>query len=160
VSHSLSHRDLPTLSDSEMHRELRDSKAWIQRNGFGPSDVFVVPYHSWGTRERAAIDQYYTRARGFTVNQFVPERFADYPVTQPLDLTGYESEFAPFTTAEGRAKTIAYVKRAVDEGYFIDLFFHQISDAQLPAFKQLMAELVKYKANLRTWGEFSAAPTP
>lgn len=154
VSHSLSHRDLTHLSDSELHRELRDSKAWLKRHGFGPTDVFVVPFHSWGERERNAIAQYYKRARGYTVNQFVPDYFAKYPLVKPLDLSGYESEFAPFTTAEGRAKTVAYVKRAVTQGEFIDLFFHQITPSQVEGFKLLLKDLMPYKRNLRTWGQF------
>jgi peptidoglycan/xylan/chitin deacetylase (PgdA/CDA1 family) len=163
VSHSLSHRDLVTLTQAELHRELRDSKAWIERNGFGPSDVFIVPFHSWGSRERTAIEQYYSRARGYTVNQFVPAMFSDYPITKPYDLTGYEPEFAPFTTPEGRAQTMEYVKRAVEESEFVDLFFHQITPSQLPAFRQLMTEIAqvaRYKAAIKTWGEFSVAPKP
>lgn len=156
VSHSLTHRDLKTLTEAELHTELRDSKAWIQQKGFGPADVFIVPFHSWGPRERTAIQQYYSRARGYTVNQFVPPLFAKVPVTQPYDLSGYESEFAPFTTAEGRQQTMDYVRRAVREGEFIDLFFHQITAEQLPAFRLLMAEVAAYKANIRTWGQFSA----
>lgn len=160
VSHSVTHRDLTTLSAADLDRELADSKAWLQKNGFGPTDVFIVPFHSWGTRERSAIQKYYTRVRGYTVNQFVPAMFAEYPITRPMDLTGYEPEFAPFTTAEGRAQTVEYVKRAVQEGEFVDLFFHRVTPEQLPAFRQLMTDLVQFKANLRTWGEFSAAPQP
>jgi len=160
VSHSLSHRDLTTLSDAELDRELKDSKAWVENNGFGPSDVFIVPFHRWGERERNAIARYYVRARGFTVNQFVPPLFQKVPVTHPLDLSGYESEFAPFSTEEGRQLTMDYVERAVRESEFIDLFFHQITPEQVPAFKQLMTDLLTYKANVRTWGEFSAAPVP
>jgi peptidoglycan/xylan/chitin deacetylase (PgdA/CDA1 family) len=160
VSHSVTHRDLTTLSNDELHTELRESKAWLQRHGFGPTDVFIVPFHRWGERERAAIQQYYSRARGFSANQFMPPMLVKYPVTQPYDITGYEPEFAPFTTAEGREQTLALVRRAIEQGEVIDLFFHQITTEQLPAFRTLMMSLAQYKANLRTWGEYSAAPTP
>ena len=160
VSHSLSHRDLTTLSSDELHRELRDSKAWVERNGFGPTDVFIVPFHRWGEREREAITGYYERARGISANQFMPPRLVDYPVTEPYDITGFEPEFAPFTTPEGREQTLAYVRRAVEQGEAIDLFFHQITTDQLPAFRTLMESIAEYKANLRTWGQFSAAATP
>lgn len=162
VSHSLSHRDLTTLSDSELERELRDSKAWLVKNNFGPTDVFVVPFHRWGERERAMVQKYYSRARGYTVDQFVPALFQKYPVTaqHAYDLTGFESEFAPFTTAEGRALTVDYVKRAVTQGEFVDLFFHQITPELKPGFEALMNDLVPFKASLRTWGQFSVAPTP
>jgi peptidoglycan/xylan/chitin deacetylase (PgdA/CDA1 family) len=160
VSHSMTHRDLTTLSDDELHGELRDSKAWLQRHGFGPTDVFVVPFHRWGDRERAAIQQYYSRARGYSANQFVPDMLVKYPVTRPYDITGFEPEFAPFTTVEGRERTLALVRRAIEQGEVIDLFFHQITTEQLPAFRTLMMSLAQYKANLRTWGQFSAAPVP
>lgn len=160
VSHTLSHRDLVTLSDAELDRELKDSQAWVVKNGFGPSDVFIVPFHSWGPRERAVVEKYYRLARGYTVNQFVPALFQKVPIGNPYDLTGYESEFAPFTTADGRALTMEYVKRAVKEGEFIDLFFHKITPELLPGFRQLMTELVAYKSNIRTWAQISAAPRP
>jgi hypothetical protein len=158
VSHSLSHRDLTKLSVSELQRELRDSKAWIEHNGFGPSDVFIVPYHAWGTRERNAIMQHYSRARGYAVNQFTPPMYVKYPITQPYDLTGYEPQYAPFTTAQGRAKTIAIIRHVVEEGLYVDIFFHKITAAQLPAFRTLMTEIAQFKASLRTFGQFSAAP--
>jgi hypothetical protein len=154
VSHSLSHRDLTTLTDAELHRELRDSKAWIERNGFGPADVFIVPFHSWGARERGAVEQYYRKARGYSATQFTPVRMAKVPVTQPYDLTGYEPEFAPFTSPEGRAATMQFVERAVTEGEFIDIFFHHLHADQMPAFRLLMQDIAKYKANVRTWGQF------
>jgi peptidoglycan/xylan/chitin deacetylase (PgdA/CDA1 family) len=153
VSHSLSHRDLTTLTASELDRELRDSKAWIEAKGFGPANVFVVPFHSWGQRERDVVMKYYKYARGYTVTQFYPERFAKVPITTPFDLTGFEPEYAPFTTADGRAMTMEYVKRAVREGEFVDIFFHHVTDAQLPAFRELMSQIAAYRANIRTYGE-------
>lgn len=154
VSHSLSHRDLTTLADAELHRELRDSKAWIERNGFGPATTFIVPFHSWGPRELAAIRQYYARARGYSVTQFVPARFTRLPITtSPYEIFGFEPEFAPFTTAAGRAATMEIVERAVMEGEHVDIFFHHITDAQVPAFRELMQQIAQYRANVRTWGQ-------
>jgi peptidoglycan/xylan/chitin deacetylase (PgdA/CDA1 family) len=160
VSHTLSHRDLTTLSASELDRELRDSQAWVQRNGFGPTDVFIVPFHSWGTRERDAIKKYYTRVRGYTIDQFEPPYYSSYPITRPLDLTAFEPEYAPFTTDAGRAKTLAVIDHAINNGQYVDIFFHKITNTQLPAFKTLMQQVATRKASLRTWAEFSAAPTP
>jgi peptidoglycan/xylan/chitin deacetylase (PgdA/CDA1 family) len=153
VSHTMSHRDLTTLSDADLDHELRDSKAWVEKNGFGPTNVFIVPFHSWGDRERTAVAKYYKYVRGYTVNQFWPARFAKVPITTPMDLTAFEPEYAPFTTPEGRTATMDYVKRAVKEGEFVDLMFHQITPAQLPDFRTLMTEVAAYKANVRTWAE-------
>ena len=151
VSHSLSHRDLTTLTATELDYELKESRAWLVKNGFGNSDAFIVPFHSWGERERAAIKKHYARARGFTVNQFMPAKFVKMPYADPYDLTGYEPEFAPFTTPEGRAQTLAYVERAVKEGEFLDLFFHRIPADQVPAFRALMTEVAKYKSSIGKW---------
>ncbi|MBC7893991.1 MAG: polysaccharide deacetylase family protein [Cytophagaceae bacterium] len=153
VSHSTSHPDLTTLTADALDRELKESQAWVQAKGFGPTNVFIVPFHSWGARERTAIAKYYKYARGYTVDQFYPERYVKMPITTPLDLTAYEPEFAPFTTAAGRASTMAKVKRAIDEGNYLDLMFHKITTAQIPAFKELMSQVAAYKANIRTFAE-------
>ena len=151
VSHSVTHSDLTTLSDAELDHELKASQQWLVDHGFGPTDVFIVPFHSWGSRERAAIQKYYTKVRGHTTDEFWPEKFVKMPFTEPLDLTAFESEYAPFTTEAGRAKTMQKVKRAVDNGEFLDLMFHRITEKQLPAFKTLMTEVANYKANISTW---------
>jgi peptidoglycan/xylan/chitin deacetylase (PgdA/CDA1 family) len=153
VSHSVSHPHLPLLTADVVEREIRDNKAWLERHNFGPTSVFIVPFHEWGTRERDLIAKYHTYARGYTVNQFWPARYAKWPITTPLDLTGYEPEFAPYKTPAGRAATLAIVERAVKEGEFVDIFFHRIPDADLPEFKLLMQDIAKYKANIRTYGE-------
>ena len=153
VSHSWSHRDLRTISAADLQKELVDSKAWIERNGFGTSKVFIVPFHSWGDRERTAIKQHYSYARGYTVDQFWPERFEKYPPASGYDLTGFEPEYAPFTTAAGRTATMRHVERAVNEGEYLDLFFHQITAEQLPAFRTLMQQVAQYKANVKTFGQ-------
>jgi peptidoglycan/xylan/chitin deacetylase (PgdA/CDA1 family) len=153
VSHSISHPDLTKLSADSLDKELRVSQAWVQSHGFGPTNVFIVPFHSWGSRERTAIAKYYKYARGYTIDQFYPEKFVKTPITTPLDLTAFEPEFAPFTSAAGRAATMAKVKRAVDEGDYLDLMFHKITTAQLPAFKELMSQVAAYKSSIRTWAE-------
>lgn len=154
VSHSWSHPDLTRLSDAELHRELRDSKAWIEGKGFGPAKTFIVPFHAWGDRERTAIAQYYANARGYSVNQFSPPRFTALPLsTAPYNIYGYEPEFAPFTTASGRAATMRHVEHAIQEGKHVDIFFHHITSSQVPAFRELMTQMAQYKASIRTWNE-------
>lgn len=151
VSHSVTHRDLTTLTDAQLEYELKESRAWLTRNGFPDSDVFIVPFHSWGERERAAVKRHYARARGYTVNQFWPAKFVKMPFAEPYDLTGFEPEFAPFTTAEGRAQTLTHVERAVAQGEFVDLFFHRLPADQIPAFRALMTEVAKYKTSVTRW---------
>jgi peptidoglycan/xylan/chitin deacetylase (PgdA/CDA1 family) len=152
VSHTTTHSDLTSLSDAQLDRELRESQQWLISHGFGPTDVLIVPFHSWGPRERAAIQKYYKRARGYTVNQFWPERYVKMPYMEPYDLTAFEPEYAPFTTANGRALTMQKVEHAVKNGMFLDIMFHKITPGQLPAFKILMTDLAaKYKPYIGTW---------
>jgi hypothetical protein len=114
--------------------------------------VFIVPFHSWGTRERAMIQQYHTYVRGHTVDEFSPERYASWPVTQPLDITAFEPQYAPYSTEKGRALTMAKVKYAVDNGLYLDLMFHKVPTTTLPQFKELMTQIAtQYGANVRTW---------
>ncbi len=152
-NHSTTHPDLTKITAAKLESEISANKAWIANNGLGDSPVFIVPFHSWGARERAVIQKYHVATRGATIDQFWPAKYTAMPITEPHDLTGFEPEYAPFKTAEGRALTMSYVKRAVDDGKFIDLFFHRISTADKPAFAQLMKEIAVYKANIRTYDD-------
>jgi hypothetical protein len=153
VSHTMDHADLTTLSPAAMEAEIRDSKAWVVAHNFGPASVFIVPFHSWGTRERTVIQKYHTYTRGHTIDEFWPELFQPVPITKPMDLTAFEPEFAPYKTADGRALTMSKVKYAVDNGYFLDLMFHKIPTDQVTNFRTLMTQVAAYKANIRTWKE-------
>jgi hypothetical protein len=68
VSHSVSHADLTTLSDTELEAELTHSREWILAEQLRFGDVFVVPYHEWGDRERSAIRRHYAAARGAAID--------------------------------------------------------------------------------------------
>ena len=158
VNHTVTHRDLTTLTEAEVHAEVRDNRAWIERNGFRGGNVFVVPFHSWGERERNVIMQYATHARGYSVNQFPPTpRYESYPPADRYGLTGFEPEFAPYTTPEGREQTRQIVDYAVKNNKFVDIFFHQIPTENVPAFREMMRILAEYKINIRTYHE--AFPT-
>ena len=153
VSHTMDHQDLTTLTPAAMEAEIRDSKAWVVAHNFGPTNVFIVPFHSWGQRERDVIQKYHTYTRGHTIDEFWPELFQPVPITQPMDLTAFEPEFAPYKTDAGRKLTMDKVKYAVDNGYFLDLMFHKVPAAQVDNFKTLMTQVAAYKANIKTWKE-------
>jgi hypothetical protein len=156
VNHTMDHQDLTTLSAAAMEAEIRDAKAWIIAKGFGPSDVFIVPFHSWGARERTMIQKYHTYTRGHTIDEFSPEKFATWPVTDKMDITAFEPEFAPYKTAQGRDLTMAKVKYAVDNGLYLDLMFHRIPTSTLPQFKELMTSIAtNYKNSVVTWKEIA-----
>ena len=56
-SHTVSHARLPTLDDSTLHRELRDSKQALE-DVLGQSvDTFAYPYGQWDDRCAAAVKQ-------------------------------------------------------------------------------------------------------
>jgi peptidoglycan/xylan/chitin deacetylase (PgdA/CDA1 family) len=153
VSHSMTHPYLTTLTPDSLDFELRESKAWIQRNNFRTPKVFVVPFHNWGDRERTAIRQYYSGARGTSANQWNPPRLQKMPITDPYGLTAFEPEFAPYTTPEGRALTKQYLDRAVAEGAYIDILFHRIPEANMPAFQEMVNILAQYKPYIRTYDQ-------
>lgn len=156
VNHTMDHQDLTTLSASAMEAEIRDAKAWIVAKGFGPSNVFIVPFHSWGPRERTVIQKYHTYTRGHTIGEFSPEKYSTWPVTQPMDITAFEPEFAPYKTAQGRTLTMSKVKYAVDNGLYLDLMFHRVPTATLPQFKELITSIATtYKGNVVTWKEIA-----
>jgi peptidoglycan/xylan/chitin deacetylase (PgdA/CDA1 family) len=154
VSHTLTHPRLDTLSDAELDRQLRESQLWIHQQGYTRGEhILVIPFHSWGAREQAAVKKYYRATRGFSANQFQPNRMVKYPVTDPYNITGFEPEFAPFTTPEGRAATRQYLERAKNEGEVIDIFFHQIKPAELPAFREMVKILAEYKPYIKTYDQ-------
>jgi hypothetical protein len=155
VSHTMDHQDLTKLSASAMEAEIRDSKAWVIAKGFGPSNVFVVPFHSWGDRERTMIMKYHKYTRGHTIDEWSPEKFAAVPITTPMDLTAFEPEFAPWKTAAGRALTMSKVKFAVDNGLYLDLMFHRVQPADVATFKDLMTQVSAYKTYIRTFKDIA-----
>lgn len=163
VSHTVTHSDLTTLSAADLDNELRESKAWLEARGYRGTSVFVVPYHAWSARERAAIEEYYVAARGYTHNQFWPDSLVEWRPTDPFALTAHEPEFAPFTTEEGRQKTLEIVARAVSEAKFLDVFFHDIKPEAAEDFEKLIAGLAQYRDWIRTYDELfepPASPAP
>ena len=153
VSHSMTHPHLTTVSDDSLEWQLRESKAWIERNGFRTPKFFVVPFHNWGERERTAIKRHYSGARGTSANQWEPPRMVKMPITDPYKLTAFEPEFAPYTTAEGRALTKQYLDRAVANGEYIDILFHRIPEANMPAFREMVNLLAQYKPYIKTYDQ-------
>ena len=152
VSHSYNHPDLTTLTDAALDNELRLTQQWIRANGFRGANIFVVPFHSWGSRELTAVKKYYNTARGHSVYEFNPDSMAAYPATaNPFGLTGFEPEYAPYTTAEGRAATRALMQRAVDEKKFVDIFFHQIPTENMAAFAEMVKIMAEFKPYIKDY---------
>lgn len=153
VSHTVDHPHLPQVSETELDRQLRVSQQWLRDRGFRMSNVIIIPYHDWGARELTAVKKYYQAARGYTSNYFVPERFQRYPADDPYELTSVEPEYygGSFTTPEGREALRRKLDEVVANGYFIDVFFHDITASQAAAFEETVKILAAYKAHVKTW---------
>ena len=153
VSHTVAHPDLTTISDDELELQLSASKAWLQDKGFNGSSVFIVPYHSFGDRELAAIRRHYSAARIANANFYVPARFEDWPADNPYGLTAIEAEFAPYTTEAGRLVLEQQIETALTDGKFVDLLFHDIAQEDFAAFQEAIAMLARFRRNVRPYHE-------
>ena len=144
VSHSVGHPDLTTLPDVELERQLTESKAWLQANGFRGSSVFVVPYHAFGERELAAIRRHYAAARIANATFYSPEHFESWEPGNPHGLTSIEAETLGFTTQAGRVALLAQVEAALKAGRFVDVMFHDIPESDFEAFRATIAGLARF----------------
>jgi peptidoglycan/xylan/chitin deacetylase (PgdA/CDA1 family) len=141
VSHTLNHDSLTTLTAAELDYDLRSSQQWLRDRGYRGWNVFVAPYHAYGAAEREAVSRYYTASRGVSSDSFTPDSLVAWQPANPFLLTGREAEFAPYTTPEGRQELLALVQRTVDEGAFLDVFFHQLPASGVDSLRELLGML-------------------
>ena len=145
VSHSMTHDTLPTLSVAELDYELRASKQWIDAQGYNGSNVFLVPFHMWGARERDAIGTYYEAARGTFANTQTPDSLVAWRPSNPYALTGIDAEALPYTTVQGRDRLRALLQRTVDEGVFLDVFLHHLPAGNVQAFRDMLTVINDFR---------------
>ena len=138
VSHTLQHDSLSTLSPGELDFDLRTTQQWIVDREYNGWNVFVAPYHDFGPAERDAVSRYYTAARGISSNVVTPDTLVSWRPDNPYLLTGREAEFVPYSTPAGRDEIRALLQRTLDEGTFLDLFFHRVMPAEVPALRALL----------------------
>lgn len=153
VSHTVAHPDLTTLTEAELELELSASRSWLQDKGFNGSSVFIVPYHSFGDRELAAIRRHYSAARIANADFYIPARFETWPPDNPYSLTSLEAEFAPFTTEAGRLVLEQQIETALTNGMFVDILFHDITPEDFAAFQETVAMLARFRRNVRPYHE-------
>jgi peptidoglycan/xylan/chitin deacetylase (PgdA/CDA1 family) len=92
-AHSVTHRSLPTLSDSELEHEVVTGRAAIQRAiGIRP-EFFAYPYGLWDTRVRSRIRLAGYRA-GLTLDCGLNRPFADPCSLRRLNVPAGISEAA------------------------------------------------------------------
>ncbi|MEQ1856984.1 MAG: Ig-like domain-containing protein [Longimicrobiales bacterium] len=145
VSHTMTHDTLTTHSVGELDWELRATKLWIDAQGYNGSNVFIVPFHLWGVRERDAIGSYYEAARGTSANAVVPDSLVAWRPANPYNLTGIDADQLPYTTQQGRDRLRDLLLRALNEGAFLDVFFHHVPTANLTAFQETMLVLDQFR---------------
>lgn len=153
VSHSMNHAHLPDLTDEELDYQLRAAKQFLDAHSFRGSDVFIVPYHDWGPRERSAAALYYRAARGVTATYFAADSLVRWMPSEPFDLTGVEASVLPFTTAEGRDRLRALLQRTLDEGVFLDVFFHQVPPEDIQALRETLSVLAAFRDRVLPYHE-------
>lgn len=159
VSHSVSHRHLPQLPADSLRRELTESQRWIEEHGFRGSDVFVVPFHDWGEREREMVRLTYEAARGATVDQFAgPDSAVAWRPPDPTGLTAIEADSLPYTTAGGRDSLRSMLDRFLGQGRFVEVFFHQVPPERREALRQTVQVLTEYRDRLRPYHELVGPP--
>ncbi len=158
VSHTVNHTRLPTLSDSALDEELRESQKWISENGFSGGQVFVVPYLDWGPRERQAIAKYYRAARGTSATYFWPDSLVRWVPPDPFELTALEADALPFTSSDGRQRLRDLLTRTVEESLFLELFFHQVPPDRIPAFRETAKVLAEFGDRVLPFHELYGEP--
>lgn len=154
VSHTMTHDTLTTLTDGELDYELRASREWIDAQGYNGSNVFIVPFLIWGARERDAVGSYYEAARGTSATAIAPDTvLVPWRPSQPFELTGIEADELPYTTPEGRDALRALLQRTVDEGAFLDVFFHHLPDENVAAFQLTMGIIDEFRDRVLPYHE-------
>ncbi len=151
VSHTVSHDSLTTLSTGELDFELRAAQEWLEARAYRGSNVFVAPYHDFADREKTAASGYYVAARGYSANAVSPDSLVSWMPDRPFDLTGIEAEDLPYTTVAGRDRLRDLLQRALDEGAFIDLFFHQVPAGNAADFQATMEVVDEFRERVLTY---------
>lgn len=144
VSHTVSHVSLSTLSEAEMYFELRASQEWLEARGYAGSNVLIAPYHEFGPAERAAVADVYTAARGTSAEAFVPDSLVGWMPDNPYLLTGVEADALPYTEEAGRSRLRDLLQRTLDEGVFMDLYFHQVPPENADAFREALMIVAEF----------------
>jgi peptidoglycan/xylan/chitin deacetylase (PgdA/CDA1 family) len=153
VSHTMNHARLTELTVAQIELELRGAKEFLDQQGFRGADVFVVPYHDWTEREREVVSRYHRAARGVSANLFATDSLVSWMPSLPYDLTGMEADSLPFTTVDGRDRLRALLQRTVDEGLFIDLFFHHMPPERVGALRETLGVLDEFRDRVLPYHE-------
>jgi hypothetical protein len=73
--------------------------------------------------------------------------------SQPFELTGIEADELPYTTPEGRDALRQLLQRTVDEGAFLDVFFHHVPDGSETDFQLTMGVIDEFRDRVLPYHE-------
>lgn len=158
VSHSMTHKNLTTLSDEELVFELEKSKEWIINHGFKGSSTFVVPFHYWEERELKAVSRVYTASRGLAVTARHSLSGGDRPNLEniPPDNPNLISAWPGdhfYKTSSGRDVTMKEIEKAIENQKFFPIYFHSVNEENVNDFRELIQRIAIYKQFIMTYHE-------
>ena len=76
----------------------------------------------------------------------------DWPADNMYELTAIPADDF-FRTAEGRAKIAAWWLEAVQNGKFVETYFHDVDSSEYAAFVATIELLLPHREHLRTWAQ-------
>jgi len=119
-SHTMSHRDLTTLSPEEVEKELTGSQVWLLEHNF-PGYHLASPYGNLDDQTMELIQKYYFIHR---------EAWPDGINTLPLSETDrYHLKVVSVESDTPVSEVKAWVDQAFSEGKWLILLFHQVGGA-------------------------------
>jgi hypothetical protein len=142
MSHTKSHQDLITLSDSQLDDQLKSSYEWLKNNGF-KSNNLAYPYGNFNDKVKLATQKYYRSARS-TNEQTVN--------TNPIASFEYKTVFitsdASISPITGFAKnSLNHYKWYIDNNYtnngWLVISLHSWEIAQW-GYQQLVTDILAY----------------
>jgi hypothetical protein len=63
----------------------------------------------------------------------------------PYLLTGVEADALPYTEEAGRSRLRDLLQRTLDEGVFVDLYFHQVPPENTDAFRETLTIVAEFR---------------
>lgn len=148
-SHTLSHPNLTTLPQSEIERQLRDSKTYLDQTFNQNTTDFVTPYCTSNTTVATIAAKYYRFSRDCGYQYIDPSNFQAYHLNAKGTLRS--QSFDDFKQA---------VDRAIANNWWIIFIYHDVSydttneySISPERFEQQLAYLKSKGVAVRTSGE-------
>lgn len=126
ASHTVSHPDLMTISDSDIRKELSDSQNTLNREFGGPTIDFTSPYGSFNDHDLEIVSQYYRSQKSAegdpraSNNQSINTK----ATFKPMDIKSYSIRK---TTSLSDLKEL--VRQAQTTNGWLVLTYHQVDNS-------------------------------